>query len=78
MARFGTLFGRGGTKRQDAEGDQGEAENVAAVQDGVVVNASGHKDQLKRQYSLLAVCGIAMTVDNAWAALGSSYSISIR
>lgn len=77
MARFGTLFGRGGTKRQDAEGDQGEAENVAAVQDGVVVNASGHKDQLKRQYSLLAVCGIAMTVDNAWAALGSSYSISI-
>jgi len=53
-------------------------ETVAAVEDGVVVNASGYKDQLKRQYGLLGLAGIALTVDNAWVALGSSISVSIR
>ena len=58
-------------------GDVAE-ETVAAVEDGVVVNASGYKDQLKRQYGLLGLAGIALTVDNAWVALGSSISVSIR
>ena len=58
-------------------GDQPE-ETVAAVEDGVVVNASGYKDQLKRQYGLVGLAGIALTVDNAWVALGSSISVSIR
>ncbi|KAL1982354.1 hypothetical protein VTN96DRAFT_1385 [Rasamsonia emersonii] len=52
-------------------------EVVAAVEDGVAVNASGWKDQLSRQYGLLGLCGIALTVDNAWVALGSSISVSI-
>ncbi|KAI1103590.1 amino acid transporter [Jackrogersella minutella] len=51
--------------------------NVAAVDQGVEVNAAGYKDQLKRQYGLLGIVGIALTVDNAWAALGSSISVSI-
>jgi len=55
-----------------------EDETVAAVENGVVVNASGYHDQLKRQYSLLKLTGIAVTVDNAWVALGSSISVSIR
>jgi choline transport protein len=54
-----------------------EDEIVAAVENGVVVNASGYKDQLKRQYGLLGLAGIAVTVDNAWVALGSSISVSI-
>lgn len=52
-------------------------ETVAAVQDGTVVNASGYKDQLKRQYSLFDLAGVALTVDSAWVALGSSISVSI-
>lgn len=44
---------------------------------GQVVNASGHKDQLKRQYGLVAICALALTVDNAWIALGGSVDISI-
>lgn len=55
-----------------------EDETVVAIEDGVVVNASGYKDQLKRQYGLLGLAGIALTVDNAWIALGSSISVSIR
>ncbi|KAK4174764.1 putative amino acid transporter [Triangularia setosa] len=54
-----------------------EDETVAAVENGVVINHSGYRDQLKRQYSLLGLAGIAVTVDNAWVALGSSISVSI-
>lgn len=52
-------------------------ETVAAVEGGTVLNASGHKDQLKRQYGLVGLAGIALTIDNAWVALGSSISVSI-
>lgn len=45
--------------------------------DGEVVNASGHRDQLQRQYSLLSICGLALTIDNAWVALGGSIAVSI-
>lgn len=41
------------------------------------VNASGHRDQLKRQYGLLSICGLALTIDNAWVALGGSIAVSI-
>lgn len=58
-------------------GGQTEEETVAALRDGTVVNASGYKDQLNRQYGLLGLAGIALTVDNAWIALGSSISVSI-
>jgi hypothetical protein len=54
-----------------------EDETVAAVEEGIQINAAGYRDQLKRQYNLLALAGVALTVDNAWAALGSSISVSI-
>lgn len=58
-------------------GGQTEDDTVVATQNGAVINASGYKDQLKRQYGLLGLAGIALTVDNAWIALGSSISVSI-
>jgi hypothetical protein len=53
-------------------------ETVVAIESGAVVNASGYKDQLKRQYGIVGLAGIALTIDNAWIALGSSLSVSIR
>src|SRR5947208_1966321 len=44
---------------------------------GEVVNASGNKDQLRRQYGLLSICGLALTVDNAWTTLGISLATAI-
>jgi len=44
---------------------------------GEVINASGHRDQLKRHYGLLSICGLALTIDNAWVALGGSITVSI-
>ena len=52
--------------------------NSLVTKEGEVVNASGYRDQLQRQYSLLSVCGLALTIDNAWIALGGSISVSIR
>ncbi|KAH8203993.1 hypothetical protein TruAng_001804 [Truncatella angustata] len=54
-----------------------DSEIVASVEGGVEINAAGYRDQLKRQYNLIGLAGIALTVDNAWAALGSSISVSI-
>jgi choline transport protein len=56
---------------------ESEEEVVVAVENGVEVNASGYRDELKRQYGFFALAGTALTVDNAWVALGSSISISI-
>jgi choline transport protein len=50
---------------------------IVSIEDGVAINASGHKDQLKRQYGLLGICGLALNIDNAWIALGGSVTIAI-
>lgn len=42
-----------------------------------VINASGHPDQLERQYGILSICGMALTVDNAWVAIGTSLNVAI-
>ena len=47
------------------------------IQRGEIVNASGHRDQLQRQYGLISICGLALTIDNAWVALGGSIAVSI-
>jgi hypothetical protein len=60
----------------DEEGGPGD-DIIAAVENDAVLNASGYQDELKRQYSLIGLAGVALTVDNAWVALGSSISVSI-
>ena len=50
---------------------------TSIIQGGEVVNASGHRDQLQRHYGLLSICGLALTIDNAWVALGGSIAVSI-
>lgn len=50
---------------------------TSIVTAGEVVNASGHRDQLQRQYGLISICGLALTIDNAWVALGGSIAVSI-
>ena len=66
-------------KRHDPEEyvDDADRRPSAIVAAGEIVNASGHRDQLKRQYGLLSICGLALTIDNAWVALAGSIAISI-
>ncbi|KAJ7830322.1 choline transport protein [Mycena olivaceomarginata] len=37
----------------------------------------GHVDQLDRQYRLLSICATALTIDNAWVALGGSITVAV-
>jgi choline transport protein len=48
-----------------------------SVEAGEIINASGHRDQLQRQYGILSICGMALTVDNAWVAIGTSMNVAI-
>jgi choline transport protein len=48
-----------------------------SVETGEIINASGHRDQLRRQYGILSICGMALTVDNAWVAIGTSMNVAI-
>lgn len=43
-----------------------------AVAVGEVLNASGHKQELERNFNLLSLCSIGITTGNVWAALGGS------
>jgi choline transport protein len=64
---------------QDLENAHDDTERKTSIISrlGHTVNASGHRDQLKRQYGLLSICGLALTIDNAWVALGGSITVSI-
>lgn len=54
------------------------ARNTSVVsKTGEIINASGHRDQLQRQYGLLSICGLALNIDNAWIAFGGSLSVSV-
>ena len=61
---------------QNLNGDVDRKTSVVS-RAGDIVNASGHKDQLRRHYNLLSICGLALTIDNAWIALGGSIVVSI-
>lgn len=65
------------THGRDAEKMDGVDRRTSIMQGGEVVNASGHRDQLQRHYGLLSICGLALTIDNAWVALGGSIAVSI-
>ena len=69
---------------QDVQGQGRDPEKIddvdrrtSIVLGGEVINASGHPDQLKRHYGLISICGLALTIDNAWVALGGSIAVSI-
>jgi hypothetical protein len=60
-----------------AEGMGDKISQVEFELDGELVNASGHKDQLRRQYGIWRICSLALTIDNAWVVLGGSIAIAI-
>ena len=66
-------------KQSDPEQVYGDVDRKVSIvgEHGEIVNASGHRDQLQRHYGLLSICGLALTIDNAWVALGGSIAVSI-
>lgn len=58
------------------EGAPEKLKTVPSVADDQVseelVNASGHRQELERNFSLLSICAIAVTTGNTWIAQGGS------
>lgn len=43
---------------------------------GEVISASGYKQELDRNFSLLSICAVGIRTDNTWAALGRSIVVA--
>ncbi|KAG6809947.1 hypothetical protein H0H92_013983 [Tricholoma furcatifolium] len=54
------------TVSADAENHQGE-----------LINASGHVQELERNFSLLSICAVAVTTGNTWIAQGGSVVVAL-
>jgi choline transport protein len=66
-------------KTPESTQEKGESmpDDIVVGSDTEIINASGHRDQLDRQYGILSICGMALTVDNAWVAIGTSLNVAI-
>jgi len=64
------------SQRSAQEQFEKRTSNIVASLNGEGVNASGHQDELDRHYGIWSLCGLALTIDNAWVALGGSIIIA--
>ena len=44
---------------------------------GELVNQSGHKQELERNFSLISICAVAVTTGNTWIAQGGSVTTAL-
>lgn len=54
---------------EKAEPVESSAEDRAEME---LVNASGHRQEVDRNFSLLSICAVAVTTGNTWIAQGGS------
>lgn len=45
--------------------------------DGELINASGHRQELERNFSLISICAVAVTTGNTWIAQGGSVVVAL-
>ncbi|TKW48686.1 Choline transport protein [Colletotrichum tanaceti] len=68
----------------DGDGDGAATANMsqsrarsAEQHDVVAINASGHVQELERNFSLLSLAGVGLVVGNVWPAIGGSILVAI-
>lgn len=57
--------------------ERNDPETTTGAYNEIPINASGHKQELDRNFSFLAICGLAVTSGNVWVALGGSVTVAI-
>lgn len=58
---------------KSAEAELGSETSAAVLQEGdIIVNASGHKQELERIFNPWALYGYSVTTGNMWITLGGS------
>ena len=70
FSTIGSLYERWKKKSTEDRTPKHAAEDEIGV--GEVINASGHKQELDRNFSLLSICAVGICTGNTWAALGGS------
>lgn len=51
--------------------------DLTTVDSNEVVNASGHVQELQRNFNLVSLVGVAIVVGNVWPAIGGSILVAI-
>ncbi|KAF6813109.1 amino acid permease [Colletotrichum sojae] len=68
-------------KKLDVRGDDAGASVVnktrSTDQENVVINASGHVQELQRNFNLVSLAGVGLVVGNVWPAIGGSILVAI-
>lgn len=65
--------------KQPNQDQESAASSQAAPEDGggALINASGHVQELQRNFSLLSLAGVGLVVGNVWPAIGGSILVAI-
>lgn len=64
---------------REPQGPQAVTKTAQEASANELINASGHKQELERNFSLLNLCGVAITTGNTWTAIGGSVvSVSLH
>jgi len=63
------------TGKDDIEADVTTTSNTS--HDKPDINASGHVQELEKNFSLLSIIGVGVSVGNVWPALGGSILVAL-
>ena len=63
--------------KQPIQDQESAASSSAPPADGALINASGHVQELQRNFSLLSLAGVGLVVGNVWPAIGGSILVAI-
>jgi len=61
----------------DAGNDIHEAPQEGMIERNALLNASGHVQELDRNFNLVSLAGVGLVVGNVWPALGGSILVAI-
>jgi choline transport protein len=67
--------GHEGEMKAHSDQEKGKASEHDA--DLKEINETGHVQELDRNFSLLSICSVGITVGNTWAALGGSIVVAL-
>ncbi|KAI9703502.1 MAG: hypothetical protein M1820_005806 [Bogoriella megaspora] len=68
---------------RDGGGEKGETDATVgddiliAEEHGEAINASGHVQELERNFGLLSICSVGIVTGNSWCALGGSIVVAL-
>ncbi|KAL2004547.1 hypothetical protein VTN00DRAFT_3432 [Thermoascus crustaceus] len=51
--------------------------DVKVLETGEIVNASGRKQELERNFSLLNMCAVAIVIGNCWTITGATITLAL-